>query len=121
MIITSKTLWNTHTFEVVDKIPKNFFVWNIGANMMHDDYIPLCESLRPDDKECFDINQDTLKAIKLEVKEVMKLRKAAGYGITDLKTAEKTIASKRKAVGYIAKQQKLWAQETVEIFRRISE
>lgn len=31
--IESKTMFNTHRFEVVEKIPSGFFVWNIGDNM----------------------------------------------------------------------------------------
>ena len=30
-------------FEIVEKIPKNYFVWNIGENMGTDEYIPICE------------------------------------------------------------------------------
>lgn len=31
--IISTSLWNTHTFEIVEKIPGNYLVWNIGENM----------------------------------------------------------------------------------------
>lgn len=29
-------------FEIVEKIPACFFVWNIGENMGTDEYIPIC-------------------------------------------------------------------------------
>lgn len=37
--IISTSLWNTHTFEIVEKIPGNYIVWNIGENMGTDLYI----------------------------------------------------------------------------------
>ena len=30
-----------HTFELVDRVPRGYFVWNIGKNMI-DGYLPLC-------------------------------------------------------------------------------
>lgn len=51
--IISTSLWNTHTFEIVEKIPGNYLVWNIGENMGTDLYIPICQMLHPGDKEDF--------------------------------------------------------------------
>lgn len=51
-------------FEVVESVPKHYFIWNIGKNMV-DGYLPLCEWLNPEDTENFSINVDTLKAVKL--------------------------------------------------------
>ncbi|MBR5171861.1 MAG: hypothetical protein IKW14_00495 [Phascolarctobacterium sp.] len=53
-----------HEFEVVESVPKHYFIWNIGKNMV-DGYLPLCEWLNPEDTENFSINVDTLKAVKL--------------------------------------------------------
>lgn len=44
--ITTGTFY-PHTFEIVEKIPSGFFIWNIGENMKRDDYIPLCEKNAP--------------------------------------------------------------------------
>ena len=71
--ITSETLHNKRTFEIVDKIPALFFVWNIGENMGCDEYIPICEALHPGNKNDYSINPNTLKAIKLSVGEVKAL------------------------------------------------
>ena len=30
-----------YTFEIVESIPRNYFIWNIGKNMI-DGYLPLC-------------------------------------------------------------------------------
>lgn len=94
--IYSESFDKVDVFEIVDKIPTGFFVWNIGDNMGHDEYIPVCQDLRPGDKDCFEINTRTLKAIKLSPEEVQLLRKAAGYGVNSKETAEKALRSKRK-------------------------
>ena len=117
--ITSETLHNKRTFEIVDKIPSNFFVWDIGENMGHDEYIPLCQSLSPADKSDFRVNTDTLKAIKLSVAEVIALRSAAGWGITNKRAAEKALNNKRN--GYFSNHKKVEAEKVIEIFNRVSE
>ena len=68
--ITSETIWNTHKFQIVKKIPEGFFVWNIGENMGSDEWIPLAQDLKPGDKENFEVNTNTLKAIRLNPEEV---------------------------------------------------
>lgn len=110
---------NQKEYEVVEKIPKGFFVWNIGKNMGHDDYIPVCEDLYPDDKDSYEVNTSTLKAIKLECEDVQKLRKAAGWGINSLATARKALKSNRTS--YKAKRQKELVELTLEIFEQITE
>lgn len=49
-----------HTFEIVTSIPKNYHIWNIGANMT-DGYLPLYEMV--DD---IHVNTNTLKALKID-------------------------------------------------------
>ena len=114
----SETMYNTHIFKIVDKIPTNFFVWNIGENMGHDEYIPLCEDLHPEDKDDYTINTNTLKTIKLSVEEVKLLRNAAHVGIVSKSTAEKALKSKRK--GYWSNRKRVEAEKTIEIFNRIT-
>lgn len=105
-------------FEIVDKIPSGFFVWNIGENMWSDEYIPLAQDLKPGDKENFEINPYTLKAIKLSVEDVKLLRAAASVGIVSKSTAEKAMKSKRK--GYWSNRKREQAEKTIEIFNRIT-
>lgn len=93
--IYSESFGKVDVFEIVDKIPTGFFVWNIGDNMCHDEYIPVCQDLRPGDKDCFEINTRSLKAIKLSPEEVQLLRKAAGYGVNSKETAEKALRSRK--------------------------
>lgn len=118
MTIKDKSIFNQHEFEVVEKIPSNYFVWNIGENMGHDDYIPLAQDLHPGDKDDYRINQYTLKAIKLVPEEVEKLRAAASWGINNLATARKALKSKRK--GCTSNKKRALAELTIEIFERIT-
>ena len=117
--ITAETIWNTHKFQIVKKIPEGFFVWNIGENMGSDEWIPLAQDLKPGDKENFEINPETLKAIRLNPEDVQILRKAAGIGVNSLKTAEKALRSKRR--GYWSNRKRKAAEMTIDIFREISE
>ena len=96
----------------------NYFIWNIGENMGTDEYIPICEDLQPEDKDRYDINASTLKAIKLSREEVETLREAAHIGIVSKKTAEKALKSKR--TGYNADRKRKAATATIDIFKRIT-
>lgn len=105
-------------FEIVEKIPENYFVWNIGENMGTDEYIPLAEDLHPEDKDNYEINRHTLKAIKLNVEEVKLLRRASAVGINSKATAEKALRNKRH--GYMSDRKKAEAENTIDVFERIS-
>ena len=105
-------------FEIVEKIPAGFFVWNIGDNIGLDEYIPICKDLYPEDKENFEIDTTSLKAIKLPIDEVKALREAAAYGVNSKKTAEKALRSKRK--GYWSDRKRKAANATIEIFNKIT-
>ena len=117
-ITTKDTFGKSSSYEVVEKIPSGFFVWNIGENMGDDEYIPICEDLHPEDKDNYEINQNTVKAIKLSVEEVKALRKAAHAGIVSKKTAEKALKSKRR--GYWSDRKREQAEKTIDIFKRIT-
>lgn len=117
--IASETLWKTDIYKIVDKIPFNFYVWNIGENMGNDEYIPLCQDLHPGIKGDYSINPDTLRAIKLPKEEVKLLREAAGWGVVSLKEAEKALKSKRHS--YTAERKRENARKTIDIFERITE
>ena len=86
--------------------------------MGHDEYIPLCKDLHPEDKENFEIDSTTLKAIKLPINEVKALRQAAHWGVNSKATAEKALKSKRK--GYNADRKRKAATATIGIFERIT-
>ena len=105
-------------FEIVEKIPNNYFVWNIGENMGTDEYIPICEDLHPEDKDNYEINTRTLKAIRLSLEDVESLREAAHAGIVSKKTAEKALKSKRR--GYWNDRKREQAAKTIDIFNKIT-
>ena len=117
-IYTESTLNNRNDiFEIVEKIPRNYFVWNIGENMGTDEYIPICEDLHPEDKDSYEINTSTLKAIKLSCEEVEILREAAHVGINSKKEAERAL--KRKRRGYWSDRKREQAKKTIDIFNKI--
>lgn len=110
--------FNEDVFQIVERIPERFFVWNIGENMKSTEWIPLCEALHPGDKDDYSINPDTLKAINLPENEVKLLRDAANFGINSLATAEKALKSRRR--GYMSDRKREQAKKVIDIFRRIS-
>ena len=105
-------------FQIVERIPNRFFVWNIGENMKSSEWIPLCEDLHPGDKDDYSINPDTLKAIRLPENEVKLLRDAATIGVNSLSSAEKALKSRRR--GYWSDRKRAAAELTIDIFMRIS-
>ncbi len=109
------------TFDVVDKIPKGYIVWNIGNLMGSDEHIPLAMRMSEDknsDKYNY-INPNTLKAIKLTSDEVKILRDAAKFGINSKKEAEKTININPKEYFEIKRCE--LSKKSLSIFERISE
>lgn len=62
---------NNCKYEVVDRIPENYVIWNIGSNAP-EGYLPICKL-----KDKYNIDVDTLKAIKTENSKI--LLKAAMY------------------------------------------
>ena len=116
---TSTLCEKTDIFEIVEKIPVGFFIWNIGENMGTHEYIPVCEDLHPEDKDDYSINPATLKAVRVSPEEWEKLNKAGAWGVGNLKQAEKALKSKRR--GYTSDRKRAAAELTIEIFRRICE
>lgn len=60
-----------HVFELVDRVPYGYMIWNIGKNMI-EGYLPLC---RLKAVQRFlggrDIETDTLKAIKIDGADII--------------------------------------------------
>ena len=69
---------NGYTFELVDRIPQGYLVWNIGKHMI-DGYLPLCRLAYfqpfPGGRS---IENETLKAIKCEGAQT--ILEAIGWG-----------------------------------------
>ena len=80
------------TYEIVDKIPSGYFVWNIAPIGDDEDYIPLAQW---EDKENCTVRLDTLKAIKVGADKAKIISKAASVGVNTKKTAERAVFGKR--------------------------
>lgn len=111
--IFSKNDYRTDVFEIVEKIPENYVVWNIGENMGTDKYIPICQL-----KTKYDVDLFSLKAVPVTSEEYKKLQNASSWGVSSLENAEKALKSKRR--GYISDKKRALAASTIEIFRKIS-
>lgn len=105
----------TNTFEIVEKVPSDYFIWNIGNNMGSDEYIPFCQKRYPQYPKSCEINAETLKAIKLPIEEVKILRRAA----EELRRTQKSW-EERKRKGKRAEIKRAYAEKTIEIFNRIT-
>lgn len=111
--IFSENDYRTDVFEIVEKIPENYVVWNIGENMGTDKYIPICQL-----KTKYDVDLFNLKAVPVTSEEYKRLQDASSWGISSLENAEKALKSKRR--GYISDKKRALAASTIEIFRKIS-
>lgn len=111
--IFSENDYRTDVFEIVEKIPENYVIWNIGENMGTDKYIPICQL-----KTKYDVDLFSLKAVPVTPEEYSKLQDASSWGVSSLENAEKALKSKRR--GYISDKKRALAASTIEIFRKIS-
>lgn len=101
----------TYIFEVVEKIPYSYEVWNINE-IGSGEYIPICQSV-----DC-NVNVKTLKAIKLSKEEVAILSKAASAGIKTVSKAKITLS--RVAKTAYAKENQRRAEKALPILERIT-
>lgn len=79
-------------FEKVEKIPAGFFVWNVPE--MFPDVVPLAESIRAGDPDCYEINPATLKYLEIEPEKAARLRAAGHVGANNLKECKKRLHKK---------------------------
>lgn len=109
----------TYIFEVVEKIPAGFEIWNIKPIQAYGKtYIPICQAIRPDDKNCFEVNTNSLKAIEVPENEASILSKSASAGIKTMKKAEKTLS--RNAKSAYMKENQRRAAAALPILERIT-
>lgn len=110
-------------FEIVEKIPPRYKVWNIGKNMRSDKFLPLCEplSLDPNSDLYYYVNIHTLKCIELPKDELELLRdKASFYGINDKASAQTEANVQRRGMTMEDLHRREIARKALEIFKRIS-
>lgn len=111
--IFSENDYRTDVFEIVEKIPENYVVWNIGENMGTDKYIPICQL-----KTKYDVDLFSLKAVPVTSEEYKRLQDASSWGVSSLENAEKALKSKRR--GYMSDRKRALATLTIDIFKRIT-
>ena len=91
--LVSKTMHNTHTFEVVEEFPAGYVVWNIGRhNFGFEGFLPLAKPVagRFDFQRLID--PKTLKAIKVVNEDMaLKIMKLSHYSDIDKKEFDKII------------------------------
>ena len=107
----------TYIFEIVDKIPAGYSVWNIPP-IANGEYIPVCVTTEPENKNCFDVNITNLKAVKLEKKEVVALHVAASGGDGTIKEIKRTLSRSAKTA-YMERRQER-ARKALPILERIT-
>lgn len=98
-----------YSFEIVEKIPVGYEIWNIGNHMQSAELVPLCQS-----DESYYINPNTLKAIKMTPEDATIVKKAsAWYGLSSSKACVKYL--KRKSGKAMKKNA---AQTALKIFEK---
>lgn len=101
----------TYIFEVVDKIPSGFEIWNI-PEIGNGEYIPICQSIN------HNVNTETLKAIKMNKEDISVFRKAASAGIKTVSKAKRTLS--RTAKTEYAKENQRRSEKALPILERIT-
>lgn len=97
MTIEKTDEWgNTSVYEVVDRVPNGYEVWNIGRHAP-EGYVPFCICY-PD---TYEVQLDKLKAVRMTAEEAEILRKASSWGLgspTAIKRRYKRLNAKNKAL-----------------------
>lgn len=80
----NKLVSGKNVFEIVESIPENYKLWNIGKNMK-EGYLPLIQTVG----NTYSVNIDTMKAIKVDEAQTILL--ALGRGQNTVKDMERYI------------------------------
>lgn len=110
-ILVNNGYGTIYNFEIVEKMPNGFEVWNI-PEIGNGEYIPICQSVD------YNVNTKTLKAIKLSKEDVAILSKAASAGIKTILGAKKKLS--RVAKTAYAKENQKRAEKALPILEKIT-
>lgn len=112
-ISRNDTFGRTDVFEIVDKIPGDYVIWNIHQIDGHEDYLPLCQLIPGG----YEVRLSTLKAVKLESSEevafIMKFSMRTGcgnYSKTKRRLSDRRLKSENRQA----------AEKALAIFERIT-
>ena len=100
-----------YTFEIVEKIPSGYEIWNIGDHMHSNVLVPLCHCGTAGD---YTINPDTLKAIRMAPNDATIVKKVSmWYCLNNFAACAKYL--KRKSYKAMKKNA---AQTAIKIFEK---
>lgn len=106
-----------YNFEIVKKVPASYSVWCL-PEICDGEYIPFCMTVQPENKDCYDVNINTIKAIKVTKEEAAILSEAAHYGAGSLVKAKKLLNRTAKTTYMKNKQEK--ARKALPILEKIT-
>ena len=109
-----------YTFRVVERVPNNYFVWNISQIEESGCYIPFAQKHPRNPYEIEGIiliDPDSLLAVKVTKREADYLRYAAGIGVNSKSVANKLVESNPREK--YRKEQKRYAEKVIDVFRRL--
>lgn len=118
-ITTSDTFGVRRTYEIVDRIPSGYVVWNIGENMGSDEHIPICMLKYPGTDDC-SIIVESVKAVRMDPEKVKVIREAAGVGVSSLDEARRVLRWRMDA-GSLEKRRYEMAVKSLLIYEEITE
>lgn len=101
-----------HTFEVVESIPADYTIWNIGKNMV-DGYLPLCQT-----EDGHEVKVETLKAVKVEKAQV--ILSAVGFGPQTIKEMETYIKRYSKSKREVTRRRVERLKAAVEVMKTLN-
>lgn len=116
-ILVDNGYGTTYNFEIVEKVPADYSVWCF-PEIFCGEYTPFCKTVDPNNKDCFDVNVTTLKAVKLSRQESAILHHAAHAGAGNITKANKLL--KKTAKTAYMKQRQERAKKALPILERIT-
>lgn len=102
-----------HTFEVVESVPCNHKIWNIGKNMI-EGYLPIVQVGGYDGCQ---VNTRTMKAIKIEGAQT--ILKAVGRGQSTIKEMETYIKRYKNSKTEITKRHVKRLEDALKVMYNI--
>lgn len=116
-ILVDNGYGTTYDFEIVEKVPADYSVWCF-PEILGGEYTPFCKTVKPDNKDCFDVDIETLKAVKLSKEENEILHHSAHAGAGNIAKANRLL--KRSAKTAYMKQKQERARKALPILERIT-
>lgn len=87
----------TYVFEVVDKAPSNYVVWNVGVDFIGE-FIPFCRILPDPEGWRRNVDVSSLVAVRLDKREDREalMQELVPYGVENYAQVKKKLARKQR-------------------------